>query len=69
MYALHAMLGVVDGRTDEASIECADLDDAIGRIRELVAARPDFRAITLLHAEDLPLTLQGASTRPEGGLG
>lgn len=68
MFALHAMLGIVDGRTDEATVECADLDEAFARIRELVTERPDFQAVTLLHVEDLPLTLQGSTQKAEGGL-
>lgn len=64
MYALHALLGIEDGRTNEVTAECADLDQAVTRLRDLVGTRPDFRAVTLLHVEDLPLTLGEAE--PEG---
>ena len=61
MYALHALISInAGGRTDEATIEVPDLDAVCDRIREMVAACPGFRAITLLHVEDLPLTLEGA---------
>lgn len=61
-YAIHALLDVgPTGQTDEVSREAPDLDTALDLIRELVQHRPAFRAITLLHVEDLPLTLQGAT--------
>lgn len=60
-YAVHALLGVVDGRTEEGSVEADDLDELLARVREILTHRPDFRAVTVLHVEDLPLTLQGAT--------
>jgi ADP-ribose pyrophosphatase YjhB (NUDIX family) len=60
-YALHALLGIADGHSDEATVECSDLDDALDRIRQAVDANPSFVAISLLHAEDLPRSLEGAS--------
>lgn len=57
---VHALLGVVDGRTQEASREVAGLDEALDAIRELVAEVPTFRAITLLHVEDWPAILADA---------
>lgn len=60
-FAVHALLGVTNGVTDEATVEAVDVDELLERVRELIVMRPDFRAVTILHVEDLPLTLQGAT--------
>lgn len=67
MFAILALLGVEStGSTDETSIECADVDQVCERVRELIAARPSFQAITVLHIEDLPAALAGATDRTAG---
>jgi hypothetical protein len=69
-YAIHALLGVSNRRTDEATREAGSLDEALALIREVAEQVPGFRAVTLMHVEDLPLTLQGAESvvaQPEDG--
>jgi hypothetical protein len=61
-YAVHALLGVRDGQSHEATIEARDLDDALDKIRRVAESQPHFIAVTLMHVEDLPGTLEGAET-------
>lgn len=59
-YAVHALLSVTDGASQEVTTEATDLDDALNKIRDCVAAYPSFIAISLLHVEDLPASVEGA---------
>lgn len=64
-YVAVAFLGVNEGRTDEAHVECADLDDALARIRELVDTQGrEWHAITLIHIEDYAPMLEDAEREP-----
>lgn len=62
-FVVHALLGVKDGRTDEASQESASFGGALALIREIAEASPTFRAITLVHSEDWPSVVGGAVTQ------
>ena len=53
-YVVHALLGVADGKTDEASREYDTLTEALTGVTDLAAAVPPFRAITIVHREDWP---------------
>lgn len=64
-YVIVALLGVAGGKTDEAHVECPDLDGALQRIRELVEARGrEWKAITLIHIEDYAPMLEKAERQP-----
>lgn len=65
-YVIVALLRMVGGQTDEAHVECADLDAALSRIRELVEGRGrDWKAITLIHIEDYAVMLEDAARTPD----
>lgn len=59
-FVVHALLGVVDGQTDEVSTAVETIDDALDAIRELATARPRFHAITVIHAEHHDRLLAGS---------
>lgn len=59
-YAVHALLGIVDGQTIEMSTEARDIDDALACVRQAVEEHPDFRVVAVMHVEDLPAMLDGS---------
>ena len=64
-YALIALLGVENGRTDEAHVECDDLEQVFRAIRQLVAARGrDWHALSVVHIEDYAKMLAEARSEP-----
>lgn len=68
-YAVIALLGVQDGRTDEAHAECDDLEEAVTAVRRLVAKRGrNWKAITIVHIEDYPKMLEGATSLDDDAL-
>lgn len=63
-YLVNVLLDIdANGVTDEMTSEAADLGAALDLIRQAVQYRPDFRAITLLHIEDAPRMMTGATAR------
>lgn len=67
-YVILALLGVADGRTEEAHREAADLDEALTLIREVVEKRGrNWHAITLVHVEDYPKALDNAERQSQDG--
>lgn len=58
--AIHVLLGVRDGVTDEVTQEC-DRRQIPMLLKQLDAEAPHWRVITIVHVEDLPLLLDGAA--------
>jgi hypothetical protein len=59
--AIHVVLGFVGGRSDEATREC-DLSEVGDLLAQVDRAAPHWRVITVVHGEDLPLLLDGATS-------
>jgi hypothetical protein len=60
-YVVHGFLKEApEGKTNEVSCECADLEDVVFRVRELISHYPDFGAITIVHIEDFDALMEGA---------
>lgn len=64
-FTVIAFLYVKDGLSREATREAATLDEALEHVREVEAKFPTWKAITLVHSEDLPKMMEGAE-RVEG---
>lgn len=54
------LLSVVDGESNEAVKEAETFGDALRICREANAELTSWRAMTILHIEDLPPLLEGA---------
>lgn len=61
-YAVHALLSITEGKSEETTKEFPNLRSAIEGIVQLAEVRPDFLAISLLHSEDLSRSLEGAAS-------
>lgn len=59
-YAAIVLLGIQDGRSDEATQEFATLEDLLDGIEDWIGSGRDFRAITIVHTEDLPALMTEA---------
>lgn len=62
MFAVIGMLGVENGTTNEVTREFDTLEGALDGIREIQRSAPWWKAITLVHAEDLGAVMAGASS-------
>jgi hypothetical protein len=62
MFAVHALLSIHEGNSDEATIEVGTLEEALEKVREVVARHPSFHAVSILHVESLPAIMEGAHT-------
>jgi hypothetical protein len=62
MYAVHVLisLGETSDRTEEATVEAADLGEVFTALTRAELAWPNFQAITIVHIEDFPSLMQGA---------
>lgn len=60
-FVVHALLKpIVQGQTNEVSVECESIDDVCRRIRELNMTNSEWQAVTILHIEDWPKLVEGA---------
>lgn len=64
MYAVHAFLGIDEEnqKTIEMTKECENVGAIALCIQAVVNSNPDFKAISIVHIEDLPLLMEGAQT-------
>jgi len=69
MYAVHAFLGIDEEsqQTIEATTECESVGAIALAIQAVVKSNPDFKAISIVHIEDLPALMEGAQTIPGDG--
>lgn len=61
-YVVHALLGVDEhGNTQEISGEADDWDGAMDRAKWVADTNPSFMAITIMHVEEHPRFVEGAT--------
>lgn len=64
MFAVHIFFGIDEEQqiTSEATLECEDAQAVLNAIQACINSNPDFKAISVVHIEDLPALMEGAQT-------